>query len=152
MRLWKLQSGEELAAMLASPGGEYMAITPKGFFAASPKAADMLVVVRGFESYSVLQFYEHLHRPDLVAERLKGDPEGKYLSAANVLNLETILESGPAPKLERLFNREKREGGKAELAVRQHRCSIGIGRAIGAREKINIIYEHYLRLVSSPLE
>ena len=42
-----------------------MSITPSGFFAASPKAGDMLAVVRGLESYSVMQFYEHLHRPDL---------------------------------------------------------------------------------------
>jgi hypothetical protein len=130
MRLWNLKTGEELAALIASPDGEYMAITPAGFFAASPKAANMLAVVRGFETYSVLQFYEHLHRPDLVAEALKGDPEGKYLSAANVLNLEKILESGSAPKLERLLNREKREGGKAELAVRITDLGGGIGEKV----------------------
>ena len=130
MRLWNLKSGEELAALIASPNGEYMTITPAGFFAASPKAADMLAVVRGFDSYSVMQFYEHLHRPDLVAERLKGDLEGKYQSAANLLNLESILESGPAPKLERLLNREKREGGKAELAVRLTDLGGGIGEKV----------------------
>ena len=77
MRLWKMQSGQELATLIASPNGEYITITPSEFFAAPPKAVDRLAVVRGFETYSVLQFYEHLHRPDLVAERLKGDPEGK---------------------------------------------------------------------------
>ncbi len=130
MRLWNLQSGDELAALIASRDGEYMTITPSGFFAGSPKAADMFAVVRGFETYSVLQFYEHLSRPDLVAERLKGDPEGKYLSAANVLNLGSILESGPAPKLERLLNRDKREGGKAELAVRLIDRGGGIGEKV----------------------
>ena len=128
MRLWKLQSGEELAALIASRDGEYMTFTPSGFFAASPKAADMLAVVRGFESYSVLQFYEHLHRPDLVAERLKGDHESKYWNAAKALNLETILDSGPVPKLEPLRN--GREGGKAELAIRLTDRGGGIGEKV----------------------
>src|SRR5262249_13613955 len=110
IRLWDLRRGEELVAIIASLAGQQLAITPKGFFAASAQGADMLVVVRGLESYSIMQFYEHLHRPDLVAELLRGDPEGKYRSAANILNLESIIESGPTPKLERLLDREKRDG------------------------------------------
>ena len=135
-RIWDVKAGQELARRIASPGGpeaqegEWLAITPKGFFAASPKGANMLAVVREVETYSIMQFYEHLARPDLVAERLKGDPEGKYRSAANVLNLESILESGPAPKLERLLDREKREGGKAELAVRLTDLGGGIGEKV----------------------
>ena len=95
-RLWDLERGEKLASFISFPSGEWLALTPRGFFAASDKGADKLLhVVRGEEVYSIYQFYEHLHRPDLVAEQLKGDPEGKYRSAANVLNLESILDSGP---------------------------------------------------------
>ena len=112
---------------MATPDGEWLTITPKGFFAASPRGTEMLSVVRGLESYSVLQFYGHLYRPDLVEELLKGDAQGKYKSAAYLLNLGTILEFGPAPKLERLINREKREGGKVELAVRLIDSGGGIG-------------------------
>jgi len=38
---------------VATSDGEWLTMTPKGFFAASPKGTEMLAVVRGFESYSV---------------------------------------------------------------------------------------------------
>ncbi len=57
-----------------------------------------------------MQFYDHLHRPDLVEEVLKGDPEGKYKDAARRLNLETILDSGPAPRIELLPDRTEKSG------------------------------------------
>jgi len=38
-----------------------------------------------------MQFYDHLHRPDLVEELLKADRQGKYKSAARRINLERIL-------------------------------------------------------------
>ena len=129
-RIWALDKGEELARMMATSDGEWLTITPKGFFAASVKGGEMLSVVRGYESYSVLQFYEHLARPDLVTELLKGDLEGKYRSAANSLNLETILNSGSAPKLERLYDRDKREGNKATLVIRLTDRGGGIGEKV----------------------
>ncbi len=130
IRIWDLAKGQELARMMAASDGEWLTMTPKGFFSASPRGDELLSVVRGLDSYSVLQFYEHLARPDLVAELLKGDLEGRYRSAANVLNLETILDSGPAPKLERLNNREKKSEGRADLAVRLTDRGGGIGEKV----------------------
>jgi hypothetical protein len=49
-----------------------------------------LSIVRGPNRYPVMQFYDELHRPDLVAELLKGDPQGKYRDAAG--RLESILD------------------------------------------------------------
>ena len=90
--MWSSQTGELLASMIGERDGEWLTITPKGFFAASRKGTAMLEVVRGFEPFSVMQFYDHLYRPDLVEQLLKGDPEGKYADAASKLNLEKILE------------------------------------------------------------
>jgi hypothetical protein len=42
-----------------------------------------------------MRFYGQLHRPDLIAELLKGDPQGKYEDAVRGLNLESILDSVP---------------------------------------------------------
>jgi hypothetical protein len=41
---------------------EWVVVTPEGFFDASPKGAEMLSVVRGFDVYSIDQTYESLHR------------------------------------------------------------------------------------------
>jgi hypothetical protein len=42
-----------------------------------------------------MPFYDQLHRPDLIDELLKGDPQGKYKDAVRSLNLESILDSDP---------------------------------------------------------
>ncbi len=49
MRIWSLQTGELLASMIGERDGEWLAITPKGFFVASPKGSQALSIVRGFE-------------------------------------------------------------------------------------------------------
>jgi hypothetical protein len=73
--------------------GDWVAVTPSGLFAASEKGIEMVSVVRGLESHSVTRFYDQLHRPDLIEELLKGDPQGKYEDAVRKLNLESILDS-----------------------------------------------------------
>ena len=40
------------------------------------------------------------------------------------------MNSGPAPRIERLFNREQREGGEAKLAVRLTDLGGGIGERV----------------------
>ena len=39
-------------------------------------------VVNGLDVYSVDQFYQALYRPDLVREKLAGDPRGLVREAA----------------------------------------------------------------------
>ena len=54
----------------------------------------MLNVVRGLEVYSIDPFYQSLYRPDLVREKLLGDPQGKVKDAASRLDLAKVLASG----------------------------------------------------------
>ena len=65
--------------------------------------------------------------PILVEEVLKGDPEGKYKDEAFRLNLQKILDSGPAPEIERLKERDARAGDTYRLAVRLTDVGGGIG-------------------------
>ena len=74
-----------------------MAITPEGFFAASAHGAELLHVVRGLEVIGIDQVYQSLYRPDLVREKLSGDPRGLVRQAAARLDLEKVLASGNAP-------------------------------------------------------
>jgi hypothetical protein len=46
---------------------------------------------------SIDQFYDGLHRPDLVREKLSGDPQGKVREAAARLDLSKAVASGRAP-------------------------------------------------------
>ena len=106
VRIWSVQRGELLAVMIGEADGEWLAITPKGFFAASRRGTAMLGMVRGLEPFSVMQFYDHLYRPDLIEQLLKGDPEGKYADAASKLNLEKILDFGSVPQIDQIPERK----------------------------------------------
>jgi WD40 repeat protein/uncharacterized caspase-like protein len=100
IRLWEVSSGTEEALLIASSDDSSLAITPEGFFAASERGADLLNVVRGLDVWSIGQFYQALYRPDLVREKLAGDPRGLVRDAAARLDLDKVLASGNAPDVE----------------------------------------------------
>ncbi len=98
-RLWNVEKGQELALMMATPAAEWLAFSRDGFFAASHRDTDMLAIVRGMESTAIGQVHQSLFSPDLVREALAGDPGGEVRRAAQVMNLEKVLDSGPAPQV-----------------------------------------------------
>jgi WD40 repeat protein/uncharacterized caspase-like protein len=97
INIWDTQSGSLLLTMIAGVGGEWLAITPEGFFMGSGRGSNALSIVRGLDVWSVDQFYQALYRPDLVREKLAGDPRGLVREAAGRLDLKAVLESGGAP-------------------------------------------------------
>jgi uncharacterized caspase-like protein len=97
VRIWDTAGCRRLASLIATPDGTWIAITPEGFFAGSPKGGEMLNVVRGLDVFTIGQFYQALYRPDLVREKLAGDPRGLVRQAAASLDLERVLASGEAP-------------------------------------------------------
>ena len=132
IRLWNTEAGELLATMIASPDGEWLTLTPVGFFAGSPKGSELIRVVRGLKVYSAMQLLNYLYRPDLIEEALKGDPNGRYKNAAAELNLEKILDSGEVPEIV-LLDKEtvQAEGtGKVSLAVNIKSGGGGIGEKL----------------------
>jgi hypothetical protein len=96
IRWWSL-AGELLATSTATPDNEWLTVTPEGFFDASSKGGQLLSVVRGFDAWSIDQFYQALYRPDLVREKLAGDPRGLVREAAARLDLNRVIASGTAP-------------------------------------------------------
>jgi hypothetical protein len=69
---------------------------PSGFFAGWGDAGELLSVVRGLELTQVGQVHQSLFNPDLLREGLVGDPNREVQQAAKVINLEKIVDSGPA--------------------------------------------------------
>lgn len=96
LRIWNLERGELLLTALERDG-EWLAITPEGFFAASENGAKILSIVRDLNVWAIDQFYQALYRPDLVREKLAGDPRGQVRQAAADLDLTKAIASGPAP-------------------------------------------------------
>jgi WD domain, G-beta repeat len=85
IRIWDANNGSTLGTTIVARNGEWITVTPEGFFSASANGAQMLDVVRGLEVYSIDQFYQSLYRPDLVREKLSGDPQDKMKEAASKL-------------------------------------------------------------------
>jgi hypothetical protein len=131
MRMWDTATGAPLTSSIVGAGDDWTTITADGFFLGSQRSGSWLSVVRGLEPYSVDQFRDHLYRPDLVAELLKGDPVRRYKDAAHALNLEKILQSGSAPQIELHPERKTEQaGGSVRVTVRITDTGGGIGEKV----------------------
>lgn len=97
MKIWDAESGALLVTYVYGSATEWLAITPEGFFDATGDTDHMLSIVRGLQSFSIDQFYGQLYRPDLVKQKLAGDPEGKVRQAAERLDLSAAVASGNSP-------------------------------------------------------
>ena len=97
IRLWDITSGALLGLSIAGRGGQWLAMTERGFYAASRRDPDMLAIVRGLDVTTIEQVYQSLFNPDLVREALAGDPEREVARASAAMNLEIVVDSGPPP-------------------------------------------------------
>ncbi|HEV7252745.1 MAG TPA: caspase family protein [Mesorhizobium sp.] len=112
VRLWSAETGIELVETFPDGRGGGIALTPNGFFSSSDGASAMLNIVHGLDVLSMEQFHQALYRPNLVGERMMGDPHGHYAVAAAELNLANVLASGPPPRVE-LAGQAMTEDGRA---------------------------------------
>jgi WD domain, G-beta repeat/Caspase domain len=96
-RIWDSATGELRATLIGTRGLDWLAITPEGFFSASSGGGKLLGVVRGLDGFSVDQFYPALYRPELVREKLAGDPNSNVRNSAAKLDLSKLLDSGRKP-------------------------------------------------------
>lgn len=92
-RLWDTASGRELGRFMAFEGGEWVIITPEGYFNASQGGAAHLNVRTGASVSGVDQFYTRHFRPELVSLALAGGtlPSGGDMGQ--------IARQRPAPEL-----------------------------------------------------
>lgn len=99
MRLWDSKTGEEICRFYSFADGEWLVMTPAGFFNASKKGAKYINVSIGMQVYSIDQFHDILYRPDLIEARLQGDPQGLFAKAIAKHDLAAILSRGAAPRV-----------------------------------------------------
>lgn len=90
-RLWNMQTGEEIARFINFSDGEWVVITPEGYFNASKNGAKHVNVRVGNKVYSIDQFYSQFYRPEIVQLALTGQklPSKKTFT--------DIAHNNPAP-------------------------------------------------------
>jgi WD40 repeat protein len=72
IKLWNTNTAEEIATLIKLIDGEWIVITPEGYFNASPNGAKYLNVRIGNQVYSIDNFYEKFFNPVYVASVLQG--------------------------------------------------------------------------------
>jgi len=91
IRLWDKATGQILTTSVSYPDGSWLTITPEGFFdGSSPETTENFSVVRGIDICAPDRVYSALYRPDLVREKMAGDPDGKVKAAAAQLDLDKV--------------------------------------------------------------
>jgi WD40 repeat protein len=74
IRVWDMPSGSENAQFVSFTDGEWMCLTPEGYYNASPKGDQYLNVRVGNNVYGIDQYRATFYRPPIVEARLQGRP------------------------------------------------------------------------------
>jgi WD40 repeat protein/uncharacterized caspase-like protein len=117
VRIWNIANGELLVSMFDLRGGDWVTITPEGFFVASERGAEHLSVVQGLKVFGIDQVYQSLYRPDLVREKLAGDPRGRVREAAARLDLDKVIASGAAPAVTIVSPRDAERAASTQITA-----------------------------------
>lgn len=127
-RQWDARDGSLLATTLRYADGEWVRITPEGFFDGTLAGGKRLVVVRGTESFTIDQAFQTMLRPDLVAAKLAGDPRGEVAAAVAKTDLASLFASGQAPDVSIRADFADKSQNAAGLSVAITDAGGGVGR------------------------
>jgi len=114
IRIHSLTTGQVLADLIVFRDGEWIFITPAGYFdLSSVEAAKRMDVSFGIKAYDINQFYDIFFRPDIVRASLR---EQSYETADQLTIKEAVQY--PPPKVEIVSCSEEDEFGKIKLKYR----------------------------------
>jgi hypothetical protein len=76
-RIWDINNGYEVVKFISSSDGEWIIVTPDGYYNTSPEGASLLhwVYPGGLETFTFEQFESRFKRPDIIKARLSGNLE-----------------------------------------------------------------------------
>ncbi len=126
VRIYDVKTGDEVAVLIAFEDGEWLTITPEGYYNASEKGAQYLSVTMGETSYSVERFYDVFYRPDIVTAKLRGEDIRDLItitmmdaikSPPPVVTISPVAASPASPKAKVCYNVKSAGGGIGEVRL-----------------------------------
>lgn len=114
VRLLSGNDGEEIARMIRFDTGEWITITPEGYFVASTEGDRWVNVRMNGAVYGIGQFYDVFYRPDLVQRKLAGEDIKPFIR----VTLQDALRD-PPPSVS-----VKLPGGAVPTAGQKYRVSL----------------------------
>ena len=111
-RLWNTATGREIAQFISFTDGEWLIITPDGYYNASPSGDKHLNVRVGNNVFGINQYSATFYRPQIVEARLQGRPDPVRVTT-------TIQEVVPPPMvvIRNPENRTDLTAGPVNLSV-----------------------------------
>lgn len=79
--MWNIETGKEIGRIYGFSDGEFISISPEGYFDASLNGAKYLSVKIGNNTYSMENFYENYFRPNMLLGRLKGETVSEKMAS-----------------------------------------------------------------------
>lgn len=123
VRLWNLKTRELLVTIFRGSDGEWVMWTPEGFYTGSAGAAKIVgwQINQGPDKparyITAGQLRKVLYRPDLVAAKIAGDPDGLLRAAAASLDIDKLISRALAPEAAILSPANGAKLGDANVAV-----------------------------------
>jgi len=93
IRLWDTSTGREIAQFISFIDGEWIVITPDGYYNASPNGDSYLNFRVSNNVYGIDQYRNTFYNPQIVEARLQGRPDP-------VPNLPPIQQAGEPPRID----------------------------------------------------
>ena len=117
-RLWETASGREMARMISFTDGEWVVITPEGYYNSSANGDKHLNVRIGNNVYGVDQYREKFYRPEVVMAALAGKP---------ITGLASLGSVKPAPSVSIVETPASVSSDEATVKVKVADAGGGIG-------------------------
>ncbi len=126
VRIYDAKTGDEVAVLIGFADGEWLTITPEGYYNSSEKGAQYLNVQVGETSYSVERFYDVFYRPDIVAAKLRGDDVKDLITITMqdaikrpppAVKISSVATTPASSKAKVCYNIESTGGGIGEVRL-----------------------------------
>lgn len=114
------KSGAELLSVYFLPEGEWLAVTPEGFFNSSSAAAEQMIELETQSSFIPLaNFRDALFRPDIVRNAMNGAQSSGLSTRGKVTQLPPVITIKPVP------SRTDEKRVQLKLSVREQGGGVG---------------------------
>lgn len=91
VRLWDINTRKELAQFVSFKDGEWIVITPEGYYNSSLNGHKYLKARVGKDVYTIEQFYDVFYRPDIVSAKLRNED----ITGLITLTLDEAIKNPP---------------------------------------------------------
>ena len=129
VRLWDPATGKAVGQFVGFGNGEWIVITPEGYYNSSARGHEYLSIRRGNKVYGIDQFYDVFYRPDIVSAKLKGDDiaglitltvEEAIKNPPPVVKISSLPDQLDNPKVKVCYQVQSTGGGIGEVRLFQN--------------------------------